>query len=176
MSIFIQCPQKLFKCFGPFCGLHVSSEPWHLWACAQACQIALHRSFLRVYYICPQHYYIRRYRVFFPEYTLERFLCDGILVQYFRKNNTHSYSSWLKLSMEVTVHIVNMNQVKETKKNNLLLTGTIINTLSSQQVNYIIFIVQDEHLAHKMAIFTHPSTVSISDIHKKCLSHHLKPF
>src|SRR6266404_1526165 len=27
-----------------------------------------------------------------------------------------------------------------------------------------------------MAIFTHPSTVSISDIHKKCLSHHLKPF
>ena len=114
--------------------------------------------------------------LFFPEYTLEMFLCNGILVQYFRKNNTYSYSSWLKLSMKVIIHIVNMNQVKETQKNNFFLTNIIINTLSSQQVNYIIFLFQVEHLAHKMAIFTHPSTVSVSDIHKKCLSHHLKPF
>src|SRR5882762_9841128 len=55
------------------------------------------------------------------------------------KNNTYSSPRCLKLSMKVMIHTVNMNQVKKPQRFDIFLTNIIINTLSSQKVNYIIF-------------------------------------
>ena len=65
------------------------------------------------------------------------------------------------------IHATNMNQVKKPQRFDFFLTNIIINALSSQKVNYIIFFLKAGHSAHKMVKSTHTSTMSTSNIHNR---------
>ncbi len=88
-----------------------------------------------------------------------------VYCNYFEKNNTYSYLRWLKLRMRVMRHTVNMNQVKNTQKSNSFLTNIITNTLFFPLVNYLIFFLKAGHSAHRVAKYTHTSTISTNSIH-----------